>query len=508
MSISFKRYVDITSGVIGANIVAVRELIGRLFTNNALLPPQSFVEFTSANDVGKWFGFASAEYLRAAFYFAFISKRLVKPQKISYARYCDVATAPLIWGSTAPKLLATFNAISAGAFSLTLGGVTNTIGPLNLSASASLAAVATALQTAINAKTGTLWTAATVAYDPTTNRFNLTGGTTGVASIAVVDGAQTLAAALGWLGGSGAAILAGTAAILAPGSAADTVAGCLATSINASNNLGSFLFMTTFTQQNVVDAATYNATLDEVAMYCQGVSAANASAWSAAVIGIEGVQLTLSPLSAEYPEMLPMMLLAATDYSQANATSNYMFVQSNLTASVSDDASADLYDGLRINYYGQTQTAGNYLAFYQRALMMGGTTTPTDQNTYANEIALKATAAASFMNLQIALPEVGANQLGRGALLNQLQAVVQAFKRNGVISVGKPFNSTQIGAITNLAQNPNAWYQVQNQGYWLDLYIESFVNVTTSLTEWRAVYTLIYSKDDAIRKIVGTHALV
>ena len=30
----------------------------------------------------------------------------------------------------------------------------------------------------------------------------------------------------------------------------------------------------------------------------------------------------------------------------------------------------------------------------------------------------------------------------------------------------------------------------------------------TTVTEWKAVYTLIYSKDDAIRKVEGSHVLI
>ena len=52
-----------------------------------------------------------------------------------------------------------------------------------------------------------------------------------------------------------------------------------------------------------------------------------------------------------------------------------------------------------------------------------------------------------------------------------------------------------------------AWHQVQNIGYWV--YCEMQQTVTTDgRTEYKAVYTLIYSKDDVVRKVEGTHVLI
>jgi hypothetical protein len=69
MSISISRYVDITSGVGGASVVAQRSLVARIFTSSSLVPPRSFVAFSTAEAVGDYFGTSSEEYLRAVFYF-------------------------------------------------------------------------------------------------------------------------------------------------------------------------------------------------------------------------------------------------------------------------------------------------------------------------------------------------------------------------------------------------------------------------------------------------------
>src|SRR6202034_2963574 len=97
MAISFTRYVDITSAVGAQQIVGTRQLIGRLFTENLLLPTESFIEFNSAAEVGAYFGTTSVEYLRAQFYFNFISKSATSPTTISFARWTNVAQAPMIF---------------------------------------------------------------------------------------------------------------------------------------------------------------------------------------------------------------------------------------------------------------------------------------------------------------------------------------------------------------------------------------------------------------------------
>lgn len=78
MSISIKKYVDITSGVGGSAAVKERELILRLFTKDTKVPAGVVMEFTDINDVATTFGTASEEYKRAALYFGFVSKIITK----------------------------------------------------------------------------------------------------------------------------------------------------------------------------------------------------------------------------------------------------------------------------------------------------------------------------------------------------------------------------------------------------------------------------------------------
>ena len=591
MAISLTRYVDITSGVGAGAVVPTRDLVARMFTANSLLPPQSFISFTTAAEVGTYFGFASEEYLRAVFYFSWISKNLTQPQSIQYARWVENAVPPMIFPVPAGgTLLANWASITSGSFILTMGGFTFTVSGLDFSGAGNLGAVATIIQSAIQAESGggTVWTSATVTYSASYGGFLLVGGANDLITNPVVvevggSGSDiTPAGLLGWLP-QGVNVngnyIAG--AIWASGSAAETISQTLTNSAQASNNFGSFAFLTNLglTQSQVVAAATWNNTENVLFLYSQAVIPSNASSWATALAAIGGVGLTLSPTisfaltgtltsasnvvsgitnnssitvgmpvtgtdipagtyvtslvgttgltlnnnasgsvttsltfyNLQFPEMFPMMIEAATNYAGFNSVQNYEFQQvAGLTPSVTSDSQANVYDyssgGLGVNYYGSTQQAGQIINFYQQGVLMGSavSTNILDMNAYVNEIWLKDAAGAAIMTLLLALSQVPANAQGREQLLAVLQSVINQALNNGTISVGKTLTNAQQMYITSATKNPLAWYQVQNSGYWFNVVITP----TGSPVQYIATYTLIYSKDDVIRQVVGTHTLI
>ena len=499
MAISLSNYVNITSGVGAGAGVANRDLGGRFFTENPLVPTGGYVVFNNAADVGTYFSTTSTEYLRAVFYFGWISKNITAPNQISFANWANVATASLIFGIPASYAVSQFTGISTGDFTLTMGGFTHHLTGIDLSAAGSLAAVATDIQTHINGFSGggTAWTSAVVTYDATRGCFDLTSGLTGVDVISVTAGVtEDLIAPLGW----------GAGAIFSNGANAQTITQVLTASAAQSNNFGSFAFIPTFTLAQVQEAANWNNALNNEFMYSVPVSVANASAWSAGLASIGGVTLTLAPLSTEYPEQVPMMILSATNYNGINAVQNYMFQIFNLTPSVTTDANKALYDGLGINYYGQTQQAGQLVQFYQNGVMFGLPVDPLDQNTYANEIWLKGASESAIISLLLALPELAANKAGIGQLSTILQSVINLALTNGTISVGKTLTPIQQTYITTVTNNPLAWQQVQNAGYWYSVAIVPYV--VSSVTKYKAVYTLLYSKNDVIRLVDGSDILI
>jgi hypothetical protein len=216
------------------------------------------------------------------------------------------------------------------------------------------------------------------------------------------------------------------------------------------------------------------------------------------------VTTLLTFFTLEFPEQFPMMIEAATNYNAVNSVQNYEFQQvAGLTASVTDDSTANAYDSIHVNYYGATQQAGQLIAFYQQGLLQGLSTDITDMTAYVNEIWLKDAAGVALLNLLLAVNQVPANNAGRNLVLAILQGVINQALINGTISVGKTLTVLQQNFITTETGDPLAWYQVQNSGYWVDAIVTS-----PSPNIFVITYTLIYSKDDVIRKIIGTHTLI
>jgi len=345
--------------------------------------------------------------------------------------------------------------------------------------------------------------ATTVSYDATNNRFVIAGSLLDLTAMSfdqLGSGLTDVGNALSLYTSLGAINVTGVAA-------AQTPLEALQASINISNNFGSFVFSSELTISEHGDIAEYNSGLNVLFQYMVPVALADYVSWSAALIGYAGTGLTLSVTAGEYPEMVPMVQLAATDYLRRNATVNYMFKQFALTPSVTTEAVSDALDAARVNYYGATQTAGQTLAFYQRGVLMGPATAPLDMNVYANEQWLKDSVGAALMALLLGTGRVPANEEGRLQILSVVQDSIDLAIFNGTISIGKTLTTAQRLFVTQQTGDDLAWHQIQNLGYWVDAVIQSYV-AESGITEYKAVYSLLYSKDDAVRFVSGTHSLI
>jgi hypothetical protein len=493
MSISIDNYVDITSSVGAGTAVPVAELIGRLFTDNSLLPTGSYIEFTSAANVGAYFGTSSQEYLRAVQYFSFINKQGTTANKLSFARWVDADVPPLIFGTVVTTPLSAFQAITTGSLTMTIGGVTNIMTGMDFSAVLSLSDVAGVLQAAIRANSGIQWTGATVSWNAVSKAFDFVGGDAVVADISTstTGSGVDMQLLIGW----------GANAIFSAGDTTETITDTLTNSAALSNNFGSFIFMPTLTIDQHVEAATWCQGQNIQFQYYVPCLNANYVAWSAALnnIGMCGVIQTLG-ISGVYEEQGPMQIMASTNYNLRNSTQNYMFYDLSLPASVFTDAEKQALDAAKINYIGQTQSAGNNISFFQTGVLMGPSNMPPYMNIGANEQWLKAAMVSSLMTLLLVLTKIPANAQGVGQILTTLQNVINQALFNGTISVGKILTQAQQAFITSITGDPDSWRQVQDIGYLVSCNIDANAGI--------AYYFLIYSKDDVVRMINGTQILI
>lgn len=516
MAISIRRYVDITSGVGGAAASPYRELIGRVVTSNNPLPPGTILTADAPEDVAKVFGVNSPEYRVAVRYFAFISKQINKPKKLSFVRYSPFGNPPKVIGDDSLKTRDALKAFSAGRMIITVKKAGQV--PLSLDitgidfstlpASGWEAAAGQALQNRIRASTTEeQLTTATVTVETSAGAgpiFTITGGAVAATTLDVAQAASDDVSVILGLSTPGAQNL--------PGVLGQTPVEAISASAAVDNNFGSFSFLDNLTNQEIVNVAEWNAAQNVEYMYCAATSEANAYVLAPLLAGFSGTALTLTNgdvgNARDWSENCPMEILAATDYQRPAASQNFMYYQfGSRPQTVDDNPTANAMDALRVNYIGRTQVNGKPTSFYQRGVLMGDITAPTDMTTYANEIWLKSTIVADVINAFLALPAIPANEAGRTTLMSVIQAPINQALDNGVISVGKPLTTIQKAYITQVTGDPDAWQQVEVRGFWFDANLFSQVG-PSGTTEWKAKYVLVYSKSDQIRKVEGSDILI
>lgn len=503
MSISIDRYVMATSGVIGASVVAQRELTGLRFTEDARVPidAQVAVDLQGAID---YFGANSVEAAFAGEYFDYVSPAPAsKARLLRFAAYAPNGRAATIYGLKAAYRLTQFTPITTGSLNLTIGSATTLLTGINLSTATSLADVASAIQTAVRAYTagGLAWTAATVSYNAEQRQFVITSGATGSGTA----GTQTaltgndLAPLLGWQPSQ---------AIYSPGSAVQTALEALVAAQQVTDSFGTFSYASAIDLPQAIEIARYNAALNIKYMFLCVVTIDEYQSFYAALASFASVGLILNRKVGEYKESLVAAITAAIDYSRRDATVNYMYRQGPFTApyDVTTDDLANLLDAARVNYYGETSSAGQKLAFFQTGVLCGGATAPTDMNVHANEQWLKSYLQARLLNLQLVVGKIPANNDGRGYGLAVITEAANLAKFNGTISVGKELDVAQQVAISQITGDTDAWRDVQTNGWWADV---SFVKrVVNGVERYVMLYTLAYSKNDVVRSIEGSHNLV
>jgi hypothetical protein len=515
MSISQNKYIDASSGVGGATAVGSRELILRIITPSASLLPGELRYFNNLAEVAEIFAENTPEYRYAVKYFGFVSKLSTGARRLSMARWAKAATAPIVQGSIgifgADRLA---NIILGDSLLLTVesGGVASDFDvELDLSGLTTYEAVRAQIQAAIRAESNAQLAQATVLYTASTGQFTLTGGvTTEGDRISVRESATPeldVGALIGWTADTGASYIAGFGA--------QTPVQAITVSAESSDNFGTFGFIDStsnpparLTADEVAAVAEWNHAQNNKFMYLTPGTVAEMEAAFNRLRGFSGTGYSISGSGYDYAEFCPAEVLATTDYTRVNASSNYMYQSfGNRVPQITTTPLSDRADGFRANYVGETMINGQGLAFYQRGTLMGDATAAVDMNVYANEMWFKSEIVAALMNAFMGLPSVPANDTGRALLLANLQSAIDAALNNGTISVGKLLTATQRAYVTLATNDPDAWQQIQNIGYWVNITIEERVT-TDGRTEYYAKYLLLYSKDDQVRKVEGTDTLI
>lgn len=498
MPISSNSYVEITSVVGGAAAVSARKLQLRLITTNQLVPTGSVLSFSDDASVLSYFGSSTNdEYKQALQYFSLVDKAGNSPDSIQFARWADADTSAQVFGSEAASLT-DLQAITSGAFDVTLDGSTYNLTGLDLSGASSYADVATTLQTDIRALDASL-NATTVTYSSSRKGFNLDTEGSADGAISFTEATADILADLGW----------SSLAIFSDGVAEQTLTEAATSLTEINNNYGSFATVDQLTLDEHIELAAWNAAQNVMFQYYPRATKANATTWQDDLYGYAGCGTVLysTDNTDEYPWLHPAAELAAINWDQPAAVKNFMYTQdSTQTAVVTTTTEKNTFDAVGANYFGVTQEAGTNLTFFQNGILGGGTSDPRQMGVYAGEQWLKAEAKAQFLNMFLALPIVSADADGRAVATKYIEDFKNQAVFNGVISVGKQLDTTQKAYITQITGDNNAWQAVQREGSFYTTSISETTN--NGLTEYTMNYTFIYAKRDGVSKAEGRHILI
>ena len=514
MAIDQRRYVNVISGVGGDSIVANRELIARVFTTSDLLNADGIKSFNSASDVMSYFGINSEEYNYAKRYFGFVSKNITSPRRMEFVYYNSQAIPYSMLAAKKAANLTVINELLAAyepgteeppiyLLMVNLGEYSGMVEISDSEVLADVNALATLLENSIrNIPDPDVVGSVTV----TNNGGRLivsSGDDQEIGYFAVPEdnltGAAEMLAAL--------SLGEGNATIIAPREA-QTPAEAFTNSAKESNNFGSFSFIDSLAVSDIAEVAVANAGFNNIFMFSVPFdSKATAEAIIAALgdSAPQGIGLTLISASGR-EEFMPMAILAATDYTATNSTQNFMYQQfDGAVAMVKTDTEADELDALSVNYYGQTQAAGQGISFYQRGVLLGSI---NDMGVYCNEIWLKDALTVNILNLLLASPKVPANEAGEAMVRGVMQESIDTALVNGTIIKMKTLSAVQKAYITQLAGDNNAWFKVYNDGYYLMVDIKQRDNSQSGKSEYMVSYKLIYSKGDSIKYVEGSDIMI
>lgn len=125
------------------------DINGVILTENTQVPINTMQPFANANDVASYFGPGSQEAALASVYFSGFQNSNIKPERLYFTQYPDVAVAAYLRGGPVTQLtLAELGALS-GSLTVILDGYSHVASSINLSGASSYSNAASIIQTAL-----------------------------------------------------------------------------------------------------------------------------------------------------------------------------------------------------------------------------------------------------------------------------------------------------------------------------------------------------------------------
>ena len=507
MAIPINKYVDIFSSAGGSLPVNEKEPIGRFFTTNKLAPIGKVLEFSDSQEVLDYFGSTSNEYEYANKYFSFVSKRNKRPKRISFAGYFISSDSTKYQNSYLMSGITSFeynefkslgNNVPLTVKFIKDGVITKKTINLDFSKVSSLNDVALELER-MNAieDFGNL----KIEVDYTTNynggRFLLTATSTASPTtslkIDLLPFEGALAEKLG--------IDASKAIVSKSADGTNTISQEVERVMDLSDNCYTFTFIEDLNIEDMESVANWNTNANSQYIYMIWAKSYNDANTYATTLEPYDCAIIFDNLE-ERQVYQPMAAGACIDFSKENASINFMYQQYPIdTPTVTERDLSDELDGIKVNYYGATQTFGKEIAFFQRGKCLGNF---ADMSVAFNAIWLKNSIIVNTLNLFLINDSIPANEDGKAKIVANLNKVWAKGVYNGAILQNKILNAEEKAYIEAQTNDEDAWQQVYQKGYWFDCNIKTDSNNGEKYFSFK----LIYGAADQIRKVEGTNIAI
>lgn len=437
-SIPASNIVNINTNVLSPAGTAI-DMNQLMLTENNYLPLGQVYSFASATDVGDYFGASSTEYDLATTYFNGYTIAQSKPGILLFSRFNTTAAAGFL-RSASLGTLEELQALS-GTLTIVFSGVSKT-GTIDLSGDASQTDMAITIQDSFTSP------GFTVAYNSQLNAFVFTSTTTG-ATQTITYATGTLADDLKLQAAQGAVLSQGANAL-----ASTDVAGYMNDLLDVSRNFATF--MTVFEPSNAIALAfaAWNTDQDNDFAYMLWDSSAEALVQNstdcimalvndASYSGVSGFynNATLAAFAGG--------IAASIDFNQTNNAPTFKFKQqAGITPTCYNLTEANTLIANGYNFYGNWANSKDEFKFLAQGQITGDFNWIDE---FVNQIYMKKTMQATWINLLLNVPKIPYNQKGYTMLRNAQLSNIQSFVNYGAIQSGVTLSSDQQVAVNNAA---------------------------------------------------------
>ncbi|MFK5040985.1 DUF3383 domain-containing protein [Glaesserella parasuis] len=421
-------------------------------SENANLPTGRAVSFATADSVGEYFGFTSAEYQAAAVYFKGFDGSTIKPGTLIFFAYNKAAEGAFLLGASVKSLSLNELKKINGTLSVIIDGSEKKAASLNLSGAKSFSNAAELIGTALGS--------VTVTFDSQLQAFKVASSTTGTTStIAFATGAT--ADALGLSENAGAT--------LSQGSNTTTPTETMQAVISSTLNWATFTTITEPTLEEKLEFAKWSNNQNQRFLYVGwGKEAVATQTGNTTSFGAKLKESEYSGATAVYGGLDKAAFLCGTvasiDFTEKQGRITLKFKgQSGLTADVTDATIAKNLEDNGYNYYGAWATANDRFLFLSPGQISGEWKWI---DAYINQIRLNSQLQLAIITLLTTAKSVPYNDIGIALQRAACNDPINEALNFGSIQVGVSLSEQQKAIINNYT-GVDAASQVEAQGYYL-----------------------------------------